>query len=386
MALELVLRNENFYTYRNCDAPISGGPYGPYCTLGSQYREAIALLDAFVYDAAVDRYRYVTWHYQVDYPSWSIWGGTIHPETGVRETHTLLEQFAVEHAWTSTAWNGGLNKRYAFYVTVPPTGAQGVVEITRADNLPTAEQIANPVLSSAQIPNLVYSQFAALISPENKYATLFDAIEGIVVYDYANHPAVAVKKWSQPFPEANTWSAGYEDEQRVWGLFSNVFFGASGGVHQSVMKYNYLSNRVELLSELQQGNGVDTMALIAFDTTRKKLAAFRVKPDAPVTGAAVNALEIYSPRPAMTQITVPINISRLAPDVKTHFRAHLLGTKAEAGSSRVLELTNSNALGSLPRKQVYTEESGAVQFEYRSSTDIMTDTITAQFDEIKVIL
>jgi hypothetical protein len=35
---------------------------------------------------------------------------------------------------------------------------------------------------------------------------------------------------------------------------------------------------------------------------------------------------------------------------------------------------------------VYTEENGSIQFEYRSSTDGMTDTLTVAFNETKVIL
>jgi len=385
MALELILQNNGFYPYRNCSAPIVGGPYGAYCTLGSQYRESMALLDSFVYDAAADVYRYLTWHNQVDYPSWSIWGGTIDPETGVLLTHAMVEQTAVAHAWTSTAWNGGLNKLYATYIVTAGVG-EGVVEITRADLIPTDTQIANPIVNVTQIPNLVHSQFAILVCPERQLITLVDGLGTIDVYDYSNYPGVSTKLSSQPFSDLFGWSAGYEDDQRIWMLFSESIFGASNNANQTLLKYNFLTNRMELLTELQPGNGADRMALIAFDTKRKKLGAFRIKDDAPVTGAPVNAFEIYAPRPAMTRITVPVNLNRLAPNVRTQFRAHLVGTKAEGGTSRVVEVDNVNSLGALPRKQVYTEESGAVQFEYRSSTDAMTDTITTEFNETKVII
>lgn len=380
MALSLILRNQDFYTYRDCTAAIVGGPYGAYCTGLSQYRESIALLDSFVYDAAADRYRYVCWHNQVDYPSWDIWTGTIHPETGVRETHVSTGGYAaVGHAWTSTSWNGGLNKRYALYL-----GA-GVVEITEAISLPTVYQIANPVLTVTQIPNMIYTQHGVIISPERRYAMFLDAVEGVVTYDYSNHPAVAVKKWTQPFHEGNPWSLGYENDEIAWILYSDVFFGSSAGSHQSLVKYNYFRNQFELVSEIQQGVGTDLMARIAFDTKRKKLAVFRVKADA-ANGAAVNAFELYSPHPAMSRVTVPVNITRLAPDTRTQFRTHLLGTKAEGGANKSLDLTQVSSLGTLPRTQVYTEDSGAAQFEYQSTTDLMADTVTAQYDETKVII
>jgi hypothetical protein len=251
--------------------------------------------------------------------------------------------------------------------------------------VPTATQLANPIVTSVQIPDLAASSYVNLVCPERKKLISANGLGALATYDYSAYPGAATTLTHQPFTELYCWSGGYEDDQRAWFLYSGSVFGAANNVNQSLFKYNFETNRPELLTELQPAAVPDTMAQVCFDTTRKKLAAVRIKADS-ADGAPNNAFELYSPRPAMTRITVPVSINRRAPDVKSYFRAHLLGTKAEGGSSRVLELTNSNALGSLPRKQVYTEESGAVQFEYRSSTDIMTDTITAQFDEIKVIL
>jgi len=380
MALELLLRNTNFYPYRDCSAAIVGGPYGGFCSGASQYRESIFLLESFVYDASADRYYIHAFHNQVDYPSWSIWRSVIHPETGAVESQTLLAGFATKQAYTSTLWNGGLNKIYALWLATPR-----VVEITLADGWPTDTQLANPILSATQIPDLNSAQFGILVCPERKLVTRLSSQQGLVVHDYSNYPAASVELCRHPFPELYAWSAGYEDDQRMWGLFSGTVFGAANSVNQSLLKYNFAFNRIELLTELQPSVIPDRLSLICFDTKRKKLAAVRIKADE-ANGAPNNAFELYSPRPAMTRITVPVNITRLAPDVRTQFRAHLLGTKAEGGASRIVELDNTSGLGTLPRKQVYTEESGATQFEYRSSTDIMTDTVTAEFDETKVVL
>jgi len=346
------------------------------------YREFITLLDSFVYHAASDRYFLIVLTTQSDYPGWDYVRCIIHPETGAVEQRTSLgSAFAVARAWTSTMWNGGLNKTFAFYNPYP----YSIVEVDPLVGLPNTTQIANPVVTSLQIPALTSTSYANLVCPERRKIVLVSGVEGVVVYDYAAYPGAGVKLFAHPFSELFCWSGGYEDDQRVWLLFSGTLFGAANNGNQALFKYNFEYNRIELLSELQPSATPDTMAQICFDTKRKKLAAVRIKADS-TDGAANNMFEIYSPRPAMSRITVPVNITRLAPDVRTQFRAHLLGTKAEGGASRVVELNNVSALGTLPRKQVYTEDSGAAQFEYRSSTDIMTDTVTAKFDETKVIL
>lgn len=380
MALELVHRESNFYPYRTCaELPIH--PlinYPPFCRLGIIYRESVALLDSFVYDASIDRYTMITWHNMVDYPSWSIWGTVVHPETGIIESHALVEQFAVEHAWTSTMWNGGLNKRYVMYIDGK------VLEVTRQDGIATAGQIANPVLTPTQVPSLAHSQGAVLVCPERKLVTLLDYVTGITVWDYAASPAVGTQLSSHPFPESWAWSAGYEDDQNIWALFSSTAFGSSNAANQALIKYDYQHNRMELLTELQTTTGVDRFAMVAFDTRRKKLAAVRFKDDE-ANGAPVNAFEIYAPRPAMFQITVPVNIARLAPEQKLTFIAHLLGTKAEAGALRALTIENVEVDGVLSKTEVPTQNNGAASFEYTTETVGLTDTVTVSYNEEKVI-
>lgn len=379
MALELMLRSTNFYPYRTCaELPIN--PiihYPPYCTGLLEYRESVSLLDSFVYDASRDRYTMITWHSMVDYPSWSIWGSVIHPETGALESHALVDQFAVEHAWTSTMWNGGLNKRYVIYL------GGSIMECSRIDGIVTPAQLANPILTTTQIPVLAHSQGAALVCPERKLVTLLDYVEGIAVWDYSNAPGLCTRLSRHPFTENNPWSAGYEDDQSVWVLFSDSAFGSSSSVNQSLVKYNYRYNRFDLLTELQRTTGADRMAMVAFDNKRKKLAAVRFKADS-ANGAPNNAFEIYTPRPAMFQITVPVNVKALVPDKRMLFVASLLGTKAEAGGLKTLDISNVEVDGVLSKTEVATQANGAAQFEYQTETAGLTDTITVSYDETKV--
>lgn len=388
MALELLLRNTNFYQYPLCGAPYLSplGPdtpaYPPCSIAGGIYRETITLIESFVYHAAGDRHYLIVWVNKADYPGWDVVRVTIHPETGaVLEKAYLGSDFAVVRAATSSLWNGGMNKTFALYTAYP----YSIVEVDPLRGFPVSAQISNPVVTSLQIPMLSAATYVNLVCPERKKLVSLSTSEGLVVYSYGAYPAAGVKlHGNNPWPELHAWSGGYEDDEQAWFLFSGSLFGAVSHTNQALMKYNFQRNRIELLSELQASVVPDTMGLVCFDTKRKKLAAVRIKADNP-DGSPNNAFEVYAPKPAMTRITVPVNITRLAPDVRTTFRTHLLGTKAEGGGSRVVEVSNVSVLGTLTRKQVYTEESGVATFDYQSSTDGMSDTITAQFDEAKVI-
>lgn len=388
MALELLLKNENFYKYVLCadahlSVPPAVGNFHGFCLTTKIYFESIVWIESFVYNAATDRYWLVTTNYISNYPGQLVYFSIIHPETGVVESRVSVGLVSLGVAYTTTAYNGGLHKLFAGYATAP----YKVVEITTPYGVPTASQITNPVVTATQIPTLLASNFGLLVSPENKLITVFSSIaaEGIVVYDYSPYPSAAVRKWGQPFPDSFAWSAGYESNERVWGLFSGSLFGAPNSNGQVLLKYNFLHNRVELLSELQKNVVPDRDARICFDTKRKKLAAVRIKTDL-ANGQHVNAFEVYAPRPAMTQITVPVAITRLSPDMKVSFRAHLLGSKAEAGGLRALSLENVEASGHLVKTEVPTEISGSAKFEYTTATEGLTDTVTASYDETKVIV
>lgn len=387
MALELLLKNVDFYEYTLCPGPppiqFPTVKTPGYCVVGRPYYESIAYISSFVYNAATDRYWLVTTNYAWNFPGVEISFSIINPETGVIESRERVGFPSLARSNTSTAYNGGLHKLYAGFFF----GPYMVVEITTPYGVPTLAQQANPTVTIAQIPTLAASNYGLLVAPENKLITIFSGIaaEGIVVYDYSPYPSAAIRKWGQPFPSSFAWSAGYESEERVWGLFSETNFGAPNSNEQVLLKYNFLHNRIELLSELQKNAVPDRDARICFDTKRKKLAAVRIKADL-ANGQHVNAFEVYAPRPAMTQITVPVAITRLSPGMKVSFRAHLIGSKAEAGGLRPLSLSKVAATGHLVKTEVPTEISGSAKFEYTTVTEGLTDTVTASYDETKVIV
>lgn len=334
MALELLIRNTNFYTYRACAPGSIAFPYSGLCTVAKPYEETITILDSFVYDQSIDRYRFVTLNSTASYPSWGYYASTIHPETGLEESRISLIGYAVAHAWTGPMYNGGLGKVYAGYITAP----YKIVEVGQPDGIPTASMIANPLVTATQIPILSATNEGFAISPEQRLITILSLNEGITVYDYAATPALATRLWYHPFPESFGWSMGYEDEQRIWALFSGAIFGASNDTRQTLMKYNYLRNKIELITELQTAGGADRMAAVAWDTKRKKLGAVRIKNDAS-NGAPNNAFEIYSPRPAMSFVTVPVNVRQISDESTVTFISHLAGTKGEAGGQRPVTWT-----------------------------------------------
>ena len=387
MALELLLKIPDAYPYTSCADPTqahSPYPFFQYnglCAGTKIYFESIAWIESFVYNAAIDRYELVTTNYISNYPGNGLYGLIIHPETGVVESRTYLGFLSVGVALTSTKYNGGLNKLFAgFYF-----GPYKVVEVSNLLGYPTPAQQANPVVSVTQLPILGASNGGFAVCPERKLITILSLSEGITVYDYSAYPGASVRQWYHPMPEAYPWSIGYENDERIWALFSGSVFGFASNVNQTLLKYNFANNRMELMTELQRGVTPDRDARICFDTKRKKLAAFRVQAD-DADGAQNNSFEIYAPRPALTQVTVPVAISRLSPNMKVKFRSHLLGTKAEAGALRQLTLENVEVDGILIKTEVPTEQSGSAQFEYTTATDGLTDTITASYDEEKVIV
>ena len=388
MALERILNVSNVFDYADCSGPFTAFDiYGTFCTLGSNYSEKVALVDAWVYDAAIDRYRLVVFMDQKVYPSWSIQTWVIHPETGAVESHESTNFAAVSHAWTGEIFNGGLNKLFATYIVtgLSPNLGQGIVEITDKTNLiPTTWQIEHPIINSVQVPDLAFSVAAHAICPERKLAVLFMVSLGFFVYDYSNYPAASTLVGWHPFPEGFCWSAGYEDDQRTWALFSNDIWNPSENAKTTLIKYNFLYNRVELVTELQKTSPADRIAKVAWDSKRKKLGVIRIKQEA-ADGAAINAFEVYNPQPAMTQITVPVNVSRLVPGKTSVMISNLLGTKAESGGGfRRIDLTATPSY-ILEQAQTLTKNNGSASFEVTPQSSQEIDTVTVSYDETKVV-
>lgn len=400
MALELMVRNTDFYPYRSCadnwvvfPPGVTSGYHG-WCGIGTnQYFESIIMIDGLVYDAAIDRYRFITWNNVANWPGWQLMSVLIHPETGAIEERTLLDGFAVAHAWTDPLYNGGYNKVYAGYIgisvyMVDPVGGEfyGIVDVTLPDGIPSPAQAGRPYVTNVQIPNLAGTNQGIIMCPERKLITIMTLMGGsfIEVYDYSPYPSAAVFKWRQPFPESFCWSAGYEDDQRMWGLYSGAVFNSSNDGRQSLMKYNYNTNRIELLTELQTAGGADRMAAISWDTKRKKLGAVRIKNDG-ADGKHNNAFEIYAPRVAATRITVPVNLKPISDESVVPFVSHVLGSKGEAGASRDVSISCSPTAALITTPRMVTDNSGRVQFLIEPHTAGASETITVSHTDDKVI-
>jgi hypothetical protein len=320
-----------------------------------------------------------------NYPSWVISTSIIHPETGVEEQRIELVGYAVAHAWTDPMYNAGLNKVVAGYLG----GASGyeIVDVTLPDGIPTASQIANPYVTATQIPNLAGTNQGYALNIQDKLIALVTLMSGsrIQVYDYSPFPAAAVYKWEQPFPESFAWSTGYEDEQRMWTLFSGSVWNTSSDGRQSLLKYNYARNKIELLTELQTAGSTDRMAAIAFDTKRKKLGAVRIKPDLP-NGQHDNAFEIYSPRIAATRVTVPVNLDPISDESKPRFVSHVIGTKGEAGSARAVTVSVSPTATLIKTPTLVTGLNGRVEFVLEPHTAGAAEAVTVTHIDNKVLV
>lgn len=395
MALELLVRNTNFYTYRSCAGnwiPFPPGAttgYHGWCGTGQQYFESIVLFDSFVYDAAIDRYRFVVWSNIANWPSWEISTVIVHPETGVVESRVLLVGYAVAHAWTDPMYNAALNKVVAGYIVVPlgpGSAGYGIVDVTLPDGIPTTEQVNNPYVTQTQIPILAGTNFGYALSIPKKYIAICTAMSptGVQVYDYSPYPSAAVFKWSQPLPETFTWGVGYEDEQYMWILSSGSNWNTATDGRQSLLKYNYLRNRIELLTELQTAGSSDRMTGIAFDTKRKKLGVVRIRPDL-TNGQHDNAFEIYAPQIAATKVTVPVNIVPISDESRVTFVSHVLGSKGEAGGSREVTISCSPTAALITTPKLITEANGRVDFTIEPHTAGASEAVTVSHVDTKVL-
>jgi hypothetical protein len=384
--LELVQENpgDNAFEYLTCAdnwvpfPPGATSGYHGWCGIGTrQYLEKALILDSFVYDHANDVYRFIVWMNQANYPSWKIKAYTFDPETAEMIDSTELVGFAVAHAWTDPMYNGGLNGLYAGYIVSP----YKIVNVSLPDGFPSAAQIANPHVTATQIPNLAASNMGFAICPERKLFCMAQITNGIQTYDYSAYPSAATLLYYRPLPESFVWGMGYENEETCWLLCSDTITGAIA-TRQTLLKYNYGRDKIELVSELQQTGAPDEFAQVAFDTKRKKIAAIRLKAD-DADGRANNTFQIYSPRPVMAHITVPVNISKLSEDEEATLVTHLMGTKAEAGGNKEITVSCAPTAGLITQPKLLTESSGRAAIKITPSTSGATETITVQYNETK---
>jgi hypothetical protein len=392
--LELVNKSVgNAFEYLTCAdnwvpfPPGATSGYHGWCGIGTRiYLEDVVILDSFVYDAAADVYRFVCWMNQANYPSWKIKAFTFDPETATLIESFELTGFAVAHAWTEGVFNGGLNGMYAGYFvtpTGPSTSGYGIVNVVLPDGIPQSSMIENYWVNTLTVPDLAMANMGFALCPERNLLTLLNLNTGMTVWDISNRPdGLGTRLYQQPIHESFAWGMAYENTETVWTMLSDTIGGSSSN-RQTIVKYNFFRNQIEMVTELQVNGGPDRFGQIAFDTKRKKIGAIRIKAN-DADGKANNSFEIYAPRPVMTQITVPVNISKISQDEEVTFITHLLGSKAEAGGNKEIEVECAPTAGLIVQPKLLTGASGNAYIKVTPTAAAATETITVSYEETKV--
>lgn len=377
MALQLISRVTNPIEY---DQDCPGGVFNYYgCSSTIPYSEKFFFSDSFFYHEPTDRYVFIAAFDTSAWPSWRYYAFTFEPSTGAFIERITIPQIAVGLAWTNSLVNGGMGRIYAHYII--PEEIVSISDYT--GGVPTTYEIAHPIVTAATISKVSGATFN-VICPERGVIVVNGggSQRTIEVWDYVNNTMLA----RDYLPESFVWSTAYEDTARCWALCSSANFNPGAATaYQCLVKYNYESYRMEMLTELQPSATPDQTALVAWDSKRKKLGAIRIKADSS-NGAPNNFFELYSPHPAMTRITVPANIDLIKPDDGTsHFVTTLIGTKGESGSGRTISVENSGN-GTVKRAEYNTGNNGSAVIEYLGAPAAESDTITVEYDETKVII
>lgn len=374
--LELIHSVQDPITYASCSTADYNlaVKWGGLCTLPVTYKESIyPVFNSFVYNHDEDVYTFTTTFTNVSIAAWRFAYYNFHPETGAVTASGNLTGVGLQ---AGRFYNGGLNSLYCHSNLgdlIKVSVRNGVVKFHDDIIIDTP----------TDIPLTAIVNCGLAVCPERKLITSMNVVDFIKVWDYSSLPATTVHRVGQP--ENYYWSVGYESTEVCWGLFSGSIFAAqaSNDARQSLMKYNYYKNKVELLTELQTSAVPDRLAFVAFDPKRKKLAALRIKNDE-ANGAANNALEIYNPRPAITKVTVPVNLDPISDEGTIRFVSHVLGSKAEAGGSREVSIScaPTAALVTIP-KQI-TTANGRVEVVLHPHTAGASEALTISYNETKV--
>lgn len=383
--LECIFRKVDFLPYRAC----AGSPVDAYygCSGANIYRETIttgaASLLNFYYHENSDQFVLTAFLDVNEWPGWNYNVYLIDATTGT--LNTVFRGFggigaALQLANQGEIANGPLGKLYAWKGITP----YGVMEISRWNfGIYTDWEIANPILTTADVSNMDIGHFGPILSFKNKLLVHSPLGSGsarvIQTWNYDTN----TKLHDLVIPEAWTWGNAWEDDERVWFLVGDNIFNPGDSPLQSLIKYNYLHNEVELVSELQPSVLYDNSARIAFDTRRKKIGAIRFGPDM-ADGKHQNVFEVYNPQPLMDRLTVPVNIDLASPGKRGHVVTTLLGTRGEAGASRLLTCSVASAgEATLARNEVFTGLNGSATIEYVGGGPAATPTITATHEETR---
>jgi len=386
--LELVFEKQDFFTYELCGSTTGGTTF---CNGTNIYRHSIAQGPAhgiywIYYSEQLDRVVFLGRLATIDFTGLEYNIYTIHPETGSLElifrgtSGGIGFAIQLQNQWTLA--NGGQGRLYAY--RSPLGGGEAVMNISRT-HYPfyTDYELANPLLTPTDIPNLDANQtIGPTISWVNRaymqvgLGPFVSGIENILeVYDIdtGNY------RHGLTLPELVPLGTAWEDDERMWMLCAEA---SSNSTRQTLVKYNFKYNVVELMTELQKGTTNDHQTMFAFDTKRKKICAVRIKDDS-ANGKYNNFYQVYAPQPVMSNLTVPVAIDIVGPtNEKSHFLTTLRGTKGESGGSRLLTVSKTGS-GTLVQNEIFTKKNGVGTVEYLGGTAGGSVTITVEHNETR---
>ena len=353
--------------YRLCEPGDELSIYNPqFCIAPRIYREqfnATLGVAAFYYDANADKYRLLS---QLDFaiwPSWTINFYQIDPITGLQDGATF-DGSSSGLAWTKSHEAGAFNKVYA-HRTVDGT----IVEVDNTLGVPNASQLANPVLTVADIGGNAPTAF------------VLNRANSIIAFNGSGQ----MQRWnfttmtqltSIAMPYLTIVDSAYESDELAW-----VLQRSNDLTKLAIVKVNYKNATVEGYSILDESLddialGPDVNAGIAYDSLRKTVAVFRQKSPG-VDGGARHKLDLYKPIAKPTILTAPTPLKKVVKDVTVPMLAHLVGQVGEGGAGRQVEITNSGS-GKILQSMVGVKTNGSIPFLYEAPSTLGTDTITLE--------
>ena len=142
-----------------------------------------------------------------------------------------------------------------------------------------------------------------------------------------------------------------------------------------ILKADYQVPRWEMISRVNKPEVTATDFLITFDTRRKRVVVFRVRPDAE-DGACRHQLEFYYPMVSPAQLTKPVPVTSLRANQRIILVAHLIG---EAGEGVTPYTVNGKMAlpveGRLITPFSGTELNGRVCFQYQAPDQACEETL-----------
>lgn len=365
MSLLLLTTGSPAISYDGCPDPSTPGQlfFSSFCTIPRTFQESMSSAEGFFYDPGTDTYNLVARLNQIFWPSWKYNYYSISATTGLQVQKLRIEGGAIDFSWTGNRRAGGFKKVYAQRIFNP---INAIVEITPTIGLPTASQLANPIITDADVGGRSLGQ--AVINRDQKIVGLVESFDFVTI-DYTSNTVLKRLR----LPENGVVDTAYEDDQRCWILMTDT----SGGL--IVVKINYILGRVELMSRLQDSDsGPDISASIAFDTRRKNVAVFRRRNDNS-DGSPAHIVEIYKPIALANILTEPVPVTAVLPNKQATFVAHVAGDKGEAGSG--VKVTASTAgVGKIKKGTSTSRGGGSVVLPYDAGNKNLTDTITLEIN------